>query len=86
MQTIELTDLEVKTINTCNELLKEHDLEVNKIKNGRNVKYCITREGYELLCNTDLVAVDTFCRNPEDIKTLASVADNTVAMKKAKTA
>ena len=81
MTTIELTQLESEIIDNCNKLIKDFDMTVEKIKSGRKVKYCLTRNGYELLCNDNLISVDTFCKNKDDLEMLASVANQTIKMK-----
>ena len=82
----EQTELELDIIKDCNELLKDTQLTLKKIRKSRSVKYCLMMEGYDILCSDNIISAQKFCKNKKDIANLEAVGAITVKDRKEKEA
>lgn len=74
---MELTELETNALNECNEILKPFDLTASKVKQRRKSKYCIMKNGVEILCNEDIVHFTKYCKeNQASMQLLSDTADH----------
>lgn len=80
------TELELDIIDKCNKLLESTEMTVKKVKKGRSAKYCVMLDGYDILCNDDVIGVHKFCQNEKDVQTLAITAKSMVKNYKEKEA
>lgn len=78
MKPLELTELEKNIIEQCNKLAKPHNFTIGKFKIKQKVKYCITRDGYDILGNEDIIKVHEFCQNEKDLALLDATATTMV--------
>ena len=73
MKNISLSDLEKSVIKDCNDKISEYGLKAEKVKIKRSYYYYITKNGRNILGNSDLVQFKSFCDNDDDIKLLADI-------------
>lgn len=74
MENIKLNKLEETVLKDCNDKVNKHGLKAEKVKIKRSYYYYITKNGKNILGNSDLVQFKSFCDNDNDIKLLADIS------------